>query len=61
MEGTLRLYHKKKRLVFFESTPDEPNKVIFIGGLGDSWLATSYLKPLAEALTNIHWSLIQVI
>ncbi|KAK7387805.1 hypothetical protein VNO78_22598 [Psophocarpus tetragonolobus] len=40
-------------------TGDFKRQVIFIGGLTDGFLATSYLEPLAIALDRENWSLVQ--
>ncbi|XP_054807347.1 UPF0613 protein PB24D3.06c-like isoform X2 [Prosopis cineraria] len=40
-------------------TGDHKRQVIFIGGLTNGFLATSYLEPLAVALDRENWSVIQ--
>lgn len=61
MRGTLFTYYAPDRLTAFESEPeDSPNTVVFIGGLGDGYMAVPYLSMLQSRLASMHWSLIQV-
>ncbi|XP_040948540.1 UPF0613 protein PB24D3.06c isoform X3 [Gossypium hirsutum] len=48
-------------LVVAFKTGDYKQQVIFIGGLTDGFLATDYLEPLAVALDNEKWSLVQLL
>ncbi|XP_047147146.1 UPF0613 protein PB24D3.06c-like [Vigna umbellata] len=56
--GVLFKYGPKSIQVAFK-TGDFKRQVIFIGGLTDGFLATSYLEPLAIALDRENWSLVQ--
>lgn len=62
MEGRLFSYTKKpRRMVAFESHPvGLSKKLVFIGGLGDGFLATPYLPALASAVAELGYSLVQV-
>ena len=56
--GVLFKYGPNPIQVAFK-TGDYKRQVIFIGGLTDGFLATSYLEPLAIALDHENWSLVQ--
>ncbi|KAK9137185.1 hypothetical protein Sjap_007779 [Stephania japonica] len=56
--GVLFKYGPKPAQVAFR-TGDFKQQVIFIGGLTDGFLATEYLEPLATALEDEKWSLVQ--
>ncbi|KAJ7954958.1 UPF0613 protein PB24D3.06c-like [Quillaja saponaria] len=56
--GVLFKYGPKSIQVAFK-TGDYKQQVIFIGGLTDGFMATEYLEPLAIALENAKWSLVQ--
>ncbi|KAF5465625.1 hypothetical protein F2P56_015609 [Juglans regia] len=56
--GVLFKYGPKPIQVAFK-TGDHKQQVIFIGGLTDGFLATEYLEPLAIALENEKWALVQ--
>lgn len=56
--GVLFKYGPNPIQVAFK-TGDYKRQVIFIGGLTDGFLATSYLEPLAIALDRENWSLVQ--
>ncbi|RDX81903.1 SPAPB24D3.06c, partial [Mucuna pruriens] len=56
--GVLFKYGPNPIQVAFK-TGDFKRQVIFIGGLTDGFLATSYLEPLAIALDRENWSLVQ--
>ncbi|KAJ8451972.1 hypothetical protein Cgig2_016553 [Carnegiea gigantea] len=58
--GVLFRYGPKPSQVAFR-TGDYKQQVIFIGGLGDGFMATEYLEPLATALDHEHWSLVQIL
>ncbi|XP_017974143.1 PREDICTED: UPF0613 protein PB24D3.06c isoform X1 [Theobroma cacao] len=58
--GVLFKYGPKPIQVAFK-TGDYKQQVIFIGGLTDGFLATEYLEPLAIALDNEKWSLVQLL
>ncbi|XP_022722988.1 UPF0613 protein PB24D3.06c-like isoform X2 [Durio zibethinus] len=58
--GVLFKYGPKPIQVAFK-TGDYNQQVIFIGGLTDGFLATEYLEPLAIALDNEKWSLVQLL
>lgn len=58
--GVLFKYGPKSIQVAFK-TGDYKQQVIFIGGLTDGFLATDYLEPLAVALDNEKWSLVQLL
>lgn len=58
--GVLFKYGPKPIQVAFK-TGDYKQQVIFIGGLTDGFLATEYLEPLAVALENEKWSLVQLL
>ncbi|XP_017621026.1 UPF0613 protein PB24D3.06c isoform X2 [Gossypium arboreum] len=58
--GVLFKYGPKSIQVAFK-TGDYKQQVIFIGGLTDGFLATDYLEPLAIALDNEKWSLVQLL
>lgn len=58
--GVLFKYGPKPIQVAFK-TGDYSQQVIFIGGLTDGFLATEYLEPLAIALDNEKWSLVQLL
>ncbi|OMO85378.1 hypothetical protein COLO4_21645 [Corchorus olitorius] len=58
--GVLFKYGPKAVQVAFK-TGDYKQQVIFIGGLTDGFLATDYLEPLATALDNEKWSLVQML
>ncbi|GMI90110.1 hypothetical protein like AT5G19050 [Hibiscus trionum] len=58
--GVLFKYGPKSIQVAFK-TGDYKQQVIFIGGLTDGFLATEYLEPLAIALDNEKWSLVQLL
>lgn len=58
--GVLFRYGPKPIQVAFR-TGDYKQQVIFIGGLGDGFMATEYLVPLAIALDNEKWSLVQIL
>lgn len=58
--GLLFKYGPKPIQVAFK-TGDYKQQVIFIGGLTDGFLATEYLEPLAIALENEKWSLVQLL
>lgn len=59
-QGVLFRYGPKPIQVAFR-TGDYKQQVIFIGGLGDGFMATEYLGPLATALDNEKWSLVQIL
>ncbi|KAJ7980125.1 UPF0613 protein PB24D3.06c-like [Quillaja saponaria] len=56
--GVLFKYGPKPIQVAFK-TGDYKQQVIFIGGLTDGLMAIEYLAPLAIALDNAKWSLVQ--
>ncbi|KAF3791698.1 hypothetical protein EJ110_NYTH13884 [Nymphaea thermarum] len=56
--GVLFKYGPSPVQVAFK-TGDFKQQVIFIGGLTDGLLATSYLEPLSVALEREKWSLVQ--
>ncbi|XP_078435944.1 alpha/beta-Hydrolases superfamily protein [Wolffia australiana] len=56
--GVLFKYGPKQVQVAFK-TGDFRQQVIFIGGLGEGYLATQYLEPLSVALEKENWSLVQ--
>ncbi|KAB2628049.1 hypothetical protein D8674_032844 [Pyrus ussuriensis x Pyrus communis] len=56
--GVLFKYGPKPIQVAFK-TGDYRQRVIFIGGLSDGFLATEYLEPLAIAMDKEKWSLVQ--
>ncbi|CAM6095482.1 unnamed protein product [Calypogeia fissa] len=58
LEGTLFRYGAKSVQVAFRSG-EFKKQVIFIGGLTDGLLATDYVVPLADALLDEKWSLVQ--
>ncbi|XWS13559.1 hypothetical protein CRYUN_Cryun36dG0047400 [Craigia yunnanensis] len=58
--GVLFKYGPKPIQVAFK-TGDYKQQVIFIGGMADGFLATEYLEPLAIALDNEKWSLVQLL
>lgn len=58
--GVLFKYGPKSIQVAFK-TGDYKQQVIFIGGLTDGFLATEYLEPLAIALEDEKWSLVQLL
>uniref|UniRef100_A0A7C9A8C9 Uncharacterized protein n=1 Tax=Opuntia streptacantha TaxID=393608 RepID=A0A7C9A8C9_OPUST len=58
--GVLFRYGSKPGQVAFQ-TGDYKQQVIFIGGLGDGFMATEYLEPLATALDHEKWSLVQIL
>ncbi|KAH9572141.1 hypothetical protein CY35_02G130900 [Sphagnum magellanicum] len=58
LHGTLFKYGSKSIQVAFR-TGDFKQQVIFIGGLTDGLLATDYVVPLANALQEEKWSLVQ--
>lgn len=58
--GVLFRYGPKPSQVAFQ-TGDYKLQVIFIGGLTDGFMATEYLEPLATALDNEKWSLVQIL
>ncbi|KAK9289007.1 hypothetical protein L1049_017478 [Liquidambar formosana] len=58
--GVLFKYGPNPIQVAFK-TGDYRQQVIFIGGLTDGFLATEYLEPLAIALENEKWSLVQLL
>lgn len=58
--GVLFKYGPKPVQVAFK-TGNYKQQVIFIGGLTDGFLATNYLEPLAIALDNHKWSLVQLL
>ncbi|KAH7522389.1 hypothetical protein FEM48_Zijuj07G0133100 [Ziziphus jujuba var. spinosa] len=58
--GSLFKYGPKPIQVAFK-TGDYKQQVIFIGGLTDGFLATEYLEPLAIALDQAKWSLVQLL
>ncbi|GMH28463.1 hypothetical protein Nepgr_030306 [Nepenthes gracilis] len=58
--GVLFKYGPKSTQVAFR-TGDYKQQVIFIGGLTDGFMATEYLEPLAIALDNEKWSLVQTL
>lgn len=58
--GVLFKYGPKPVQVAFK-TGNYKQQVIFIGGLTDGFLATEYLEPLAMALENEKWSLVQLL
>lgn len=58
--GVLFKYGPKPVQVAFK-TGNYKQQVIFIGGLTDGLLATEYLEPLAMALENEKWSLVQLL
>ncbi|KAI0518676.1 hypothetical protein KFK09_006112 [Dendrobium nobile] len=58
LPGVLFKYGPKSVQVAFR-TGDFNQQVIFLGGLTDGFLATEYVEPLAIALENESWSLVQ--
>ncbi|KAL9233099.1 hypothetical protein vseg_008137 [Gypsophila vaccaria] len=60
LRGVLFRYGPKSIQVAFK-TGDYKQQVIFIGGLTDGFMATEYLEPLATALDNEQWSLVQIL
>ncbi|KAJ4847252.1 hypothetical protein Tsubulata_004664 [Turnera subulata] len=58
--GVLFKYGPKPVQVAFK-TGDYKQQLIFVGGLTDGFLATEYLEPLAIALDNEKWSLVQLL
>ncbi|XP_022734740.1 UPF0613 protein PB24D3.06c-like [Durio zibethinus] len=58
--GVLFKYGPKPIQVAFK-TGEYKQQLIFIGGLTDGFLATEYLEPLAIALDNEKWSLVQLL
>ncbi|KAL3689672.1 hypothetical protein R1sor_015981 [Riccia sorocarpa] len=58
LNGTLFRYGSKSIQVAFRSG-DFKKQVIFLGGLTDGLLATDYVTPLATALLDEKWSLVQ--
>ncbi|KAH0465092.1 hypothetical protein IEQ34_005195 [Dendrobium chrysotoxum] len=58
LPGVLFKYGPKSVQVAFR-TGDFNQQVIFLGGLTDGFLATEYVEPLAVALENENWSLVQ--
>ncbi|KAL8153654.1 hypothetical protein V2J09_011414 [Rumex salicifolius] len=58
--GILFKYGPKSAQVAFK-TGDHNQHVVFIGGLTDGLMATEYLEPLAVALDNEKWSLVQTL
>ncbi|KAK9672042.1 hypothetical protein RND81_12G072100 [Saponaria officinalis] len=60
LRGVLFRYGPKSIQVAFR-TGDYKQQVIFIGGLTDGFMATEYVEPLATALDNEQWSLVQIL
>ncbi|KAL0921989.1 hypothetical protein M5K25_005945 [Dendrobium thyrsiflorum] len=58
LPGVLFKYGPKSVQVAFR-TGDFNQQVILLGGLTDGFLATEYVEPLAVALENENWSLVQ--
>lgn len=58
--GVLFKYGSNSAQVAFK-TGNYRQQVIFIGGLTDGFIATEYLEPLAIALENEKWSLVQTL
>ncbi|GAV60927.1 DUF1749 domain-containing protein [Cephalotus follicularis] len=58
--GVLFKYGSSPIQVAFK-TGNYKQQVIFIGGLTDGFFATEYLEPLAIALDNEKWSLVQLL
>ncbi|KAK2646905.1 hypothetical protein Ddye_022100 [Dipteronia dyeriana] len=58
--GVLLKYGPNPVQVAFK-TGDYKQQVIFVGGLTDGFMATEYLEPLAIALDNERWSLVQLL
>lgn len=63
MRGELFVFSESKRLVGFMSNAKDAapkNALVFLGGLTDGFMATGYLKPLAEAI-GPEWALVQAL
>ncbi|KAH7573710.1 hypothetical protein JRO89_XS03G0196300 [Xanthoceras sorbifolium] len=58
--GVLFKYGPNPAQVAFK-TGDYKQQVVFVGGLTDGFMATEYLEPLAIALDEERWSLVQLL